>query len=127
MFAMNRIHALVATFFLLVMAHAIFGVPTRLRPIRRGNGRGGCLSRTYDSIQNRCAATCLYARSLSFRERVARQRRVRAARPTIRQIDEIVGRVCPHPALRATFSRREKDTPPRFLLFRAASPTAFTI
>jgi protein-glutamine gamma-glutamyltransferase len=33
---------------------------------------------------------------------------VRVARSTILKIDEIVGRACPHPALRATFSRGEK-------------------
>jgi hypothetical protein len=39
------------------------------------------------------------------------QRRVRAARPTILQIDEIVGRAALIRRLRATFSRWEKDRP----------------
>src|SRR6516165_8070189 len=52
--------------------------------------------------------------ALSHWERVARQRRVRAARPTILQIYEIVA--CPHPALRATFSRREKDSSLQFVI-----------
>jgi hypothetical protein len=47
--------------------------------------------------------------SLSRRERVARERRVRAARPTMFANDEIVGRVPLIRRCRATFSPREKE------------------
>jgi hypothetical protein len=49
--------------------------------------------------------------ALSLRERVARERRVREARPTITilQTNEIVGRVALIRRCRATFSQWEKD------------------
>ena len=48
-------------------------------------------------------------RPLSHRERVARQRRVREARPTIVGLFKIVGRAALIRRCRATFSQREKD------------------
>jgi hypothetical protein len=39
---------------------------------------------------------------------------MRAARPTIQQIDEIVGRATLTPRCRATLSRRERDLPQHY-------------
>jgi hypothetical protein len=97
---MNRIHALVATSFLLLMANAVFGAADEVEP-------------NYPSIQSRCGHLWLREIPLPRGEGGA-QRQVREARPTILNKRYIVGRVALIRRCRATFSRREKDTPPRF-------------
>jgi hypothetical protein len=74
------------------------------------------LQATPDADSDRLSrlGVCIGRIPLSRRERVARERRVRAARPTMFANDEIVGRVPLIRRFRATFSRGEKDPPHRF-------------
>ena len=102
MFAMNRIHALVATSFLLVMAHAKLGRSGAAEPDPKGQraGRmalgvltGHLLLREIPLPSGEGGATAPGEGS-PLHDSANRRNR---------------GTGCPHPALRASFSRREKD------------------